>query len=181
MKRLLSPLVFPLLLCLTLVVHGKSNPLPSHKLDQISAGSAVAPGEPSASNITSASVEVGGSSSFSGVSGANIANAADGMDGNGANVWSANKLAHPNNVKQLNLIAQEGAPCSWSPAKVDSIDGDESLDGVSTNAIATDNSSTTNKSTYLVSLSGSTGVEWAKALDVVNAAGVIVEGMSSCL
>ena len=176
MNKCLSTLTLALLLCLASVAYGKSKPLADNQLDQISAGSAVATGESTASDTTSATVDLEGSS-LSGASGVNIVNAADSTVANGANVWSGDKLNNANKVKQSNNITQKGAPCSCSPATVDSIENEdeESLDDVSANAIATDDSTATNKSTYSVTLGGSAESN-AKGLNIVNAAGSIVAG-----
>jgi hypothetical protein len=189
MKQL-STLVLACVFCVSALASSKSKPLADNQLDQISAGSAIATGESTATDTNTAKVELGGSS-LNGASSLNIVNAADSTVGNGVNVWSGNieakdmQIYSPDSkkkdedrerVKQTNVIVQKGIPCTCSPGEVrneNEEDHEQSETWAEGNAIALDGSKATNKSEFSVELSGSAEAN-AKALNIVNAAGSIV-------
>ena len=189
MKQLSTFVVVFVFCCVAALASSKSKPLADSQMDQISAGSAIATGESTATDTNTAKVELEGSA-LKGAASLNIVNAADSTVGNGVNVWSGDMQAEVlhvdgpdgkkedprETVKQVNIIVQKGIPCTCSPGEVrDERDerNEESETLAAGNAIALDGSHATNKSEFSVELSGSAEAD-AKALNIVNAAGSIV-------
>lgn len=165
--KVLSTLTLMFLLCLASFAFGKSKPLADNQLDQISAGSAVATNNSSASDDTEASVDLKGSS-LSNATSSNIVNASDSTVGNASNVWSGKSLNNVDKLSQANFVSQKAVPCACTQADFEN-------DHVSTNAnaIAVNNAEADNTASFSVSLSGSAESD-ASALNIVNAAGSVV-------
>lgn len=194
MKKLSGIFVFTLLICVSALAYGRSKPLADKQLDQISAGSAIANGESTATDSRSFEVDLSGSS-LNGASAINIVNAADSTVANGVNVWSGDQGGQQDQsavtntssegkkstanatVLQANTIGQNGVPCDCgtsgtviaATATNDEIETDEATG----NAIALDGSTATNKVDESVELSGSAEAN-AHAINIVNAAGSMV-------
>ena len=175
MKKVLAILAFTLLIGISALAYGKSKPLADQQLDRISAGSAIANGESTATDSRSFDVDLDGSS-LNGASAVNIVNAADSTVGNGVNVWSGDHLNNAT-VVQTNAITQTGVPCDCgTPAAVvatTATPNEHEADVATANAIALDGSTATNKIEESVELSGSSEAN-AKAVNIVNAAGSLV-------
>src|ERR1051326_1806596 len=62
MNKFSVSLVFTLLICVSALAYGKSKPLADKQMDQISAGSAIADGESTATDSRNFEVELSGSS-----------------------------------------------------------------------------------------------------------------------
>lgn len=174
MRRLSHTLVLVLLVGVAALSYGKSKPLADKQLDRISAGSAIADGESTATDNRDFQVELGGSS-LSGASGVNIVNAANSTVGNAVNIWSGDHLA---NVvfAQSNIITQNKIPCDCSPGEIMAFTAtaaEREADAASANAIALDGSRATSKTDESVELEGSSESN-AKAVNIVNAAGSLV-------
>jgi hypothetical protein len=174
MKKVSATLVFTLIIGVAALAYGKSKPLADQQMDRISAGSAVANGESTASDSHSYEVELS-DHALDWASGVNIVNAADSTVGNGVNAFNADKL-HDAAVAQSNSITQRGVPCDCAPgadvamtrtlveAEADVAVGD---------AIALDGSRASNSVDESVELSDSAEAH-AKAANIVNAAGSLV-------
>lgn len=175
MKKLSATLVFTLIIGVAALAYGKSKPLADQQMDRISAGSAVADGESTATDSRSFDVTVGGSS-LSGASAVDIVNSADSTVANGVNTW-AGKNMNNGTVTQTNTITQTGVPCDCGTPGTDvavtQTKDETETDSVSANAIALDGSTATDKTEESVNLSGSAEAN-ANAVNIVNAAGSIV-------
>ncbi len=188
MKQLSTFVVVLVFCCVAALASSKSKPLADSQMDQISAGSAIATGESTATDTNTAKVELEGSA-LHGASSLNIVNAADSTVGNGVNVWSGDTQAddHGNaptgnsfekkgregeEVKQTNIVVQKGIPCACKAGEARN-ENEDSESWAEGNAIAFGESHATNKSEFSVELSGSAESD-AKALNIVNAAGSIV-------
>lgn len=175
MKKLLAILAFTSLISISALAYGKSKPLGDRQMDRISAGSAIANGESTATNSRDFEVELDGSS-LNGASAVNIVNAADSTVANGVNVWSGDHLNNAT-VVQTNVITQTGVPCDCGdPGAVvaaTATANEVEADVASANAIALDGSTATDKIEESVELSGSSEAN-AKAVNIVNAAGSLV-------
>jgi hypothetical protein len=193
MKVLSRIFVCSLVVGISALAYGKSKPLADKQMDQISAGSAVADGESTASSSRSFSVNLDGSA-LSGASAINIVNAANSTVANGVNTWSGGTqdnsggdTSKPSNdsnggrsaaaVMQLNAITQTGVPCDCgtpgatvsATATRDEIEADVAT----ANAIALDGSTASDSMSESVNLSGSAESN-AHAINIVNAAGSLV-------
>lgn len=179
MKKLSPTFVLMLLVGVCALSYGKSKPMADKQMDRISAGSAIADGESTATNTNSSAVVLAGSAQ-SGASSINIVDAANSTVANGANTWSGDSL-HDADVEQANAMRQTGVPCDCSgPGSVraatrstTSAEVELEIDVATADAIALDGSTATNASLETVSLSGSAQAN-AKALNIVNAVGSIV-------
>lgn len=175
MKRLSRTFVLVLLVGVAALAYGTSKPLADKQLDRISAGSAVANGESTATDSRDFQVELGGMA-LSGASANNIVNAADSTVANAFNVWSSDKL-NDAAVAQTNTITQTGVPCDCgTPGAVVAATATATeieADVATANAIALDGSTATDKIEESVELSGSAEAN-AKAVNIVNAAGSLV-------
>lgn len=193
MKKLSGIFVFTLLICISALAYGRSKPLADKQMDQISAGSAIANGESTATDSRNFEVDLDGSA-LNGASAINIVSAADSTVANGVNVWTGDQTNQGDQkdhapvtssqdgnsratVLQTNTITQKGVPCDCgtsgtviaATATNDEIETDEAAG----NAIALDGSTATNKIDESVELSGSAEAN-AHAINIVNAAGSIV-------
>lgn len=174
MRRLSHTLVLVLLVGVAALSYGKSKPLADKQLDRISAGSAIADGESTATDNRDFEVELGGSS-LSGASGVNIVNAANSTVGNAVNTWSGDHLADVR-FAQSNAITQNKIPCDCSPGEVIAATltaTEREADAAAANAIALDGSRATSNTEESVELEGSSESN-AKAVNIVNAAGSLV-------
>ena len=110
MKKLSGIFVCSLLIGISALAYGKSKPLADKQMDQISAGSAIADGESTASSSRSFSVNLDGSA-LSGASAINIVNAANSTVANGVNTWSGGTQDIPDMICRLtrNEVTAEGA------------------------------------------------------------------------
>lgn len=194
MNKFSVTLVFALLICLSALAYGTSKPLADKQMDQISAGSAIANGESTATDSRNFEVDLGGTS-LSGGSAINIVNAANSTVANGVNVWTGDQTNQGDqkdhapvtasqegnsrsSVLQTNTITQAGVPCDCGTAgKVAAATatrgGEIEIDLATGNAIALDGSTATNKLDESVELSGSAESN-AHAINIVNAVGSIV-------
>jgi hypothetical protein len=161
-------------------------------MDQISAGSAIANGESTASSSRSFSVNLDGSA-LSGASAINIVNAANSTVANGVNTWSGGTHDNSGNdmsskesidggrsaatVMQLNAITQTGVPCDCgTPGTVvaaTATEAETEADVATANAIALDGSTASDSMSESVNLSGSAESN-AHAINIVNAVGSLV-------
>ena len=91
MKKLSRFFVCSFLVGISAIAYGKSKPLADQQMDQISAGSAIADGESTASSSRSFTVDLSGSA-LSGASSLNIVNAANSTVANGVNTSNADTL-----------------------------------------------------------------------------------------
>lgn len=174
MKKLSNILVLVLVVGVSALAYGKSKPLADKQLDRISAGSAIADGESTATDSHDFDVALSGSS-LSGASAVNIVNAADSTVANGVNTWSGNNLNNAS-VAQINSISQTGVPCDCSPGEVAAATAtaaETESDAATGNAIALDDSTATSSTHESVSLSDSAESN-ASAINIVNAAGSLV-------
>lgn len=175
MKKFSATLVFTLIIGVAALAYGKSKPLADQQMDRISAGSAVADGESTATDSRSFDVSVGGSS-LSGAGAVDIVNSADSTVANGVNTW-AGKNMNNGTVTQTNTITQTGVPCDCGTPGADvgvtQTKDEVETDSASANAIALDGSTATDKTEESVDLSGSAEAN-ANAVNIVNAAGSIV-------
>lgn len=194
MKVLSRIFVCSLVIGISALAYGKSKPLADKQMDQISAGSAIADGESTASSSRSFSVNLDGSA-LSGASAINIVNAANSTVANGVNTWSGgtqDNSGHdmssiPGNesdggrsaaaVMQLNAITQTGVPCDCgTPGAVvaaTETEAETEADVASANAIALDGSTASDSMSESVNLSGSAESN-AHAINIVNAVGSLV-------
>lgn len=173
-KRMSHALVLVLLVGVAGLAYGKSKPLADKQLDHITAGSAIADGESTASDSRDFQVELSGSA-LSGASGVNIVNAANSTVANGVNTWAGDHLA---NVvfAQENVIAQNKIPCDCSPGSVAAATTtatEAETDAAVGNSIALDGSTARSDTQESVELEGSS-LAGAKAVNIVNAAGSLV-------
>jgi uncharacterized protein YsxB (DUF464 family) len=174
MKKLSHTLVLVLLVGAAALAYGKSKPLADKQLDRISAGSAIADGESTATDSRDFQVELSGSS-LSGASGVNIVNAANSTVANGVNTWSGDHLANVT-FAQTNMITQRDIPCDCEPGEVAALTFTKEefeADMAIGNAIALDGSTATSKTEESIELDGSAESN-AKAVNIVNAAGSLV-------
>jgi hypothetical protein len=174
MKKLSSILVLVLIVGVSALAYGKSKPLADKQLDRISAGSAIANGESTATDSHAFTVALSGSS-LSGASAVNIVNAADSTIANGVNVWAGDTLNNAT-VTQVNAITQTGVPCDCTPGEVvaaTATANEVEADVAAANAIALDGSTATSSTEESVELSDSAESN-AKAINIVNAAGSLV-------
>jgi hypothetical protein len=184
MKKLALPIA---LLIVSGLAYGKSKPLADKQLDKISAGSAIANGESTATDSRDFSLDLD-DSALKDASALNIVNAVDSTVANATNVWSADHMndvgrqqveelwRKNDEVKQLNVIVQKGAPCDCRPGAVlaaTETEDEEEFDAAIGNAIALDGSTAHNSTKEDLELSGA-AEENAKALNIVNAVGSIV-------
>jgi hypothetical protein len=175
MKKLSGIFVCSLLIGISALAYGKSKPLADKQMDQISAGSAIADGESTASSSRSFSVSLDGSA-LSGASSLNIVNAANSTVADGVNTWNGDTM-HNAAVAQANTITQTGVPCDCgtpgatvsATATRDEIEADVST----ANAIALDGSTASDSMSESVNLSGSAESN-AHAINIVNAVGSLV-------
>src|SRR5215467_8715040 len=126
MKRLALPIA---LLLVSGLAYGKGKPLPDKQLDKISAGSAIADGESTATDNRDFSLDLD-DSALKDASAVNIVNAVDSTVANATNIWSADHLFDVGreeekeerwrkaDVKQTNIIVQKGVPCDCKAGKV---------------------------------------------------------------
>jgi len=173
-RKLSHTLVLVLLVGVAALAYGKSKPLADKQLDRISAGSAIADGESTATDSRDFQVELGGSS-LSGASGVNIVNAANSTIADAVNTWSGDHLANVT-FAQSNVITQTGTPCDCSPGAVAAMTftaNEFEADAATANAIALDGSTATSKTEESVELDGSAESN-AKAINIVNAVGSLV-------
>jgi hypothetical protein len=176
-KKLSTIFVVVLLVGVSALAYGQSKRLGDKQLDQISAGSAIANGESSASDSREFEVSLSGSAQ-NGASAVNIVNAADSTVANGVNAWSGDKLGNAA-VAQDNTIAQKGVPNDGSSdgaiaaTSTSAPEGETEADRVNGTAIALDGSKATSKTEMSVELSGSAEAN-ASAVNIVNASGSIV-------
>lgn len=175
MKKLSSILVVVLFVGVSTLAYGQSKRLADKQLDQISAGSAIADGESSASDSRDFQVELSGSA-LNGASGVNIVSAADSTVADGVNTWSGDHLFNAV-VAQANAIAQKGIPNDGSSdgavVAATTTPTETEADVAAGTAIALDDSTATSKTEMSVELSGSAQAN-AKAVNIVNAAGSLV-------
>lgn len=175
MKKLLAILAVTSLIGIAALAYGKSKPLADQQMDRISAGSAIADGESTATNSRSFDVDLDGSA-LNGATAVNIVNAADSTVANGVNIWSGDHLNNAT-VTQTNDITQTGVPCDCgTPGDVvaaTATGSEVEADVATANAIALDGSTATDKIEESVDLSGSSEAN-AKAVNIVNAAGSLV-------
>jgi hypothetical protein len=175
MKVLSRIFVCSLVIGISALAYGKSKPLADKQMDQISAGSAIADGESTASSSRTFSVSLDGSA-LSGASAINIVNAANSTVADGVNTWNGDTM-HDAAVAQANTITQTGVPCDCgTPGAVvaATATSDEiEADAATANAIALDGSTATDTMSESVSLSGSAESD-AHAINIVNAAGSLV-------
>lgn len=174
MKNVSTTLVLVLLVGVATLAYGKSKPLADQQLDRISAGSAIADGESSASDSRDFQVELSGSA-LSEASGVNIVNAANSTVANAVNIFSGDHLANVA-FNQLNTITQKGIPCDCDPGAVLALTfttTEFEFDIATGNAIALDGSSASSKTSESLELEGSSESE-AKAVNIVNAVGSLV-------
>lgn len=197
MNKFSATLVFTLLICVSALAYGKSKPLADKQMDQISAGSAIANGESTATDSRNFEVDLGGSA-LNGASAINIVNAVNSTVANGVNVWTGDQTNQGDqkdhapvtssqdgnnrnssaSVLQTNTLTQDGVPCDCGTAgKVAAATatrgGEIEIDLATGNAIALDGSTATNKVDESVELSGSAEAN-AHAINIVNAVGSIV-------
>jgi hypothetical protein len=173
-RKLSHSLVLVLLVGVAALAYGKSKPLADKQLDRISAGSAIADGESTATDSRDFQVELGGSA-LSGASGVNIVNAADSTVANAVNTWSGDHLADVE-FEQTNTITQKEVPCDCDPGAVAAITatkGEFEADLAIGNAVALDGSMARSKTEESVELDGSAESN-AKAINIVNAVGSLV-------
>jgi hypothetical protein len=175
MKKVSAALVFTLIIGVAALAYGKSKPLADQQMDRISAGTAVANGESTATDSHSYEVELS-DNALNHASGVNIVNAADSTVANGVNAWHGDKL-HDATVRQSNDIMQKGVPCDCgTPAAVNDRTAtrlETEADLARADSIALDGSTAHNSVDESVELSDSAEAN-AKAVNIVNAAGSLV-------
>ncbi|HKF22749.1 MAG TPA: hypothetical protein VKE93_14355 [Candidatus Angelobacter sp.] len=185
MKKLALPIA---LLLVSGLAFAKSKPLADKQLDKISAGSAIADGESTASDSRDFSLDLD-DSALKDASAVNITNAVDSTVANATNIWSADHMndvgreedgkdedRRKNEVKQLNVVIQKGVPCDCKPGATISkteTEDEEEFDASIGNAIALDGSKAENKTDMDLELSGS-AEENAHAVNITNAVGSLV-------
>jgi len=174
MKKLSATLVFTLIIGVAALAYGKSKPLADQQMDRISAGTAIADGESSATDSHSYEVELS-DHALDHATGVNIVNAADSDVADEVNAWRGDKL-HDAAVAQSNSTSQRGVPCDCGPGEVLSrttseyeTESDEAIGS----AIALDGSKASDRTDESVELSGSAEAS-ARAVNIVNAAGSLV-------
>jgi hypothetical protein len=178
MKKVSATLVLVFLVGVATLAYGQRKPLGDKQLDQISAGSAIANGESSASDSREFEVSLMGSA-LNGASGVNIVSAADSTVAGATNAWSGD---HLNNavLAQANAIAQKGIPNDGSSdGKITAAtthgapETETETDVATGTAIALDGSSAHSSTEMSVELSDMAEAN-AKAVNIVNAAGSLV-------
>lgn len=190
MKKLALPIA---LLLVSGLAYGKSKPLADKQLDKISAGSAIADGESTATDSRDFSLDLD-DNALKGATALNIVNAVDSTVANATNIWSADHIndagqeqrreeelwredSKNRGVTQLNVIVQDGVPCDCKPGRVEAFseqgEFEEEFDEAFGNAIALDGSTAHNSTKMELELSGN-AEENAKALNIVNAVGSVV-------
>lgn len=186
MKKLALPIA---LLIVSGLAYGKGKPLADKQLDKISAGSAIADGESTATDSRNFSLDLD-DSALKDASAVNIVNAVDSTVANATNIWSADHLNDVGreeerevtwrkaDVKQFNFIFQKGVPCDCKPGAIeaDTLNeraGEEEEDAAFGNAIALDGSRAESKTDMDLELSGA-AEENAHAVNIVNAVGSVV-------
>jgi hypothetical protein len=185
MKQLALPIA---LLLVSGLAYGKSKPLADKQLDKISAGSAIADGESTATDSRDFSLDLD-DSALKDASAVNIVNAVDSSVANATNIWSADHLndvggqqrdeevwRKKDGVKQTNIIFQKGVPCDCKPGAIlaeTESRGEEEEDAAFGNAIALDGSTAHNSTKMSLELSGA-AEEDAHAVNIVNAVGSLV-------
>jgi hypothetical protein len=183
MKKLALPIA---LLLVSGLAYAKGKPLADKQLDKISAGSAIADGESTATDSRNFSLDLD-DSALKDASAVNIVNAVDSTVANATNIWSADHLfdvgreedsreERKADVKQFNFIFQKGVPCDCRAgatiSKTESRD-EEEFDASIGNAIALDGSKAESKTDMDLELSGA-AEENAHAVNIVNAVGSVV-------
>jgi hypothetical protein len=175
MKKVSATLVFTLIIGVSALAYGKGKPLADQQMDRISAGSAVANGESTASDSRSYEVELS-DNALNWASGVNIVNAADSTVGDGVNAFHADKL-HDAAVAQSNSITQKGVPCDCGTPGADLAETktlfEAEADRAIGDAIALDGSRASSSTDESVELSDSAEAH-AKAANIVNAVGSLV-------
>jgi hypothetical protein len=183
MKKLALPIA---LLVVCGLAYGKGKPLADKQLDKISAGSAIADGESTATDTREFSLDLD-DSALKDASAVNIVNAVDSTVANATNIWSADHLNDVGreeeerkwgkaDVKQFNFIFQDGVPCDCKPGEVRAETEnffEEEEDWARANAIALDGSTAHNDTQEELELSGA-AEENAHAVNIVNAVGSVV-------
>jgi hypothetical protein len=184
MKKLALPIA---LLVVCGLAYGKGKPLADKQLDKISAGSAIADGESTATDSRDFSLDLD-DNALKDASAVNIVNAVDSSVANATNIWSADHLNDVGSaaedeereeglgVTQTNVIAQKGVPCDCKPGAVwaaTSNEDEEETDWAFGNAIALDGSHATNTTKMDLELSGN-AEENAHGVNIVNAVGSLV-------
>jgi len=176
MKKLALPIA---LLLVSGLAFGKSKPLADKQLDKISAGSAIANGESTATDSREFELELEGSAQ-KGASALNIVNPVDSLVANATNISASGRTeddkkedGEGGRVKQLNVIVQKGVPCDCKPgadwARSENREEEES-DWAFGNAIALDGSTAHNSTKMELELEDH-AQEGAHALNIVNAVG----------
>lgn len=171
MKKLVLPIA---LLVVCGLAYGKGKPLPDKQLDKISAGSAIADGESTATDSRDFSLDLD-DNALKDASAVNIVNSVDSLVANGTNIWSGDhSVAVKALVVQVNAIKQKGIPCDCStPGRVwaeTETRFEEEEDWATANAIALDGSKAENSTKFELELSGNSE-ENAHAVNIVNAVG----------
>ena len=174
MKKVSAALVFTLIIGVAALAYGKSKPLADQQMDRISAGTAIADGESTASDSHSFEVELS-DHALDHATGVNIVNAADSAVADGVNAVREDKL-HDALVRQDNSITERGVPCDCGPgevlARTASVFETETDEAIGS-AIALDGSRASDRTDESVELSGSAEAA-ARAVNIVNAAGSLV-------
>jgi hypothetical protein len=184
MKKLALPIA---LLLVSGLAYAKGKPLADKQLDKISAGSAIADGESTATDSRDFSLELE-DNALKDASAVNIVNAVDSTVANATNIWSADHLfdvgreedgkesSRKADVKQFNFIFQKGVPCDCRAgatiSKTESRD-EEEFDASIGNAIALDGSRAETKTDMDLDLEGNAEAG-AHAVNIVNAVGSVV-------
>jgi len=173
MKRLALPIA---LLLVSGLAYAKGKPLADKQLDKISAGSAIADGESTATDSRTFSLELE-DNALRDASAVNIVNAVDSTVANGTNIWSGDhSAAIAAAVVQNNTISQRGVPCDCSPGEVEAATEtlfEEEEDLAVGNAIALDGSTAHNSTDMDLELSGNAEAG-AHAVNIVNSVGSLV-------
>ena len=177
MKKLALPIA---LLVVCGLAYGKGKPLADKQLDKISAGSAIADGESTATDSRDFSLDLD-DNALKDASAVNIVNAVNSTVGNGTNVWNGDHTtAITSVVVQENVITQKGIPCDCSDdgaiAAVTTQGGpipETEVDAATGTAIALDGSSAHSSTELELELSGNAEMD-AHAVNIVNAVGSLV-------
>jgi hypothetical protein len=185
MKKLALPIA---LLLVSGLAYAKGKPLADKQLDKISAGSAIADGESTATDSREFSLDLD-DSALKDASAVNIVNAVNSTVANATNIWSADHLndvgrseeekrvwGREEAVEQRNFIFQDGVPCDCKPGEVRAETEnffEEEEDWAKGNAIALDGSTAHNSTKEELELSGA-AEQGAKAVNIVNAVGSVV-------
>jgi len=171
MKKLALPIA---LLLVSGLAYAKGKPLADKQMDKISAGSAIADGESTATDSRDFSLELS-DNALRDASAVNIVNSVDSLVANGTNIWTGDhSVAVTATVTQVNAIAQTGIPCDCStPGEVEAAtltEFEEEEDAALGNAIALDGSTAHNSTTMELELDGNAEAG-AHAVNIVNAVG----------